>query len=264
MQRLAVERGQSHRRHRNGRGRTKHIPGHEEQPDRCQRQQLGRHHGQHLPSGQSRDGGDAGQRVIDRVLRRPQRIHLVDRLRDVDAGGIGVLEKLPHTGGHVGVGASAHGGGVLLHGHHWHQRHAEHQDCDISRPRPPAERQLWPAASSHPIAAERQPRGQHQGQRDGEGNGGEAQNRHRQADRAGAGRQDPQQLVPAERRRQQQPHGSKAADGEQHHGGGDRPQGVGERPKGRAMRSGSEVPREREDRQQERSCQRPGGDPCWG
>ena len=96
---------------------------------------------------------------------------------------------------------------------------------------------LRPAAASDRVDAEREARRRStSGERDRVGDRGEAEHGHREADRAAAGGQDPQQLVAAQRVGQQQPDEPEAADPEHHDGRAERAQRVRDRAEGLVAR----------------------------
>ncbi len=257
LQCLAVKRGQAHRHDRHPGGSAEDLPGHQEEPHGGKRQQEGGQDRQDLPGAQSRDTGDSRVGVVDRVLGLPRGLHLVDRLRDVRARRIGVLEKLGHTRGHVGIGPLADGGGVVLDQDQRDERHEQHRHGEIHRPAQRPELDAGPAATPDRQQAEPDTGHQDQGQRNRKRDRGEPQDRQPESGRAGAGGQHPQGLVAAQRSGQEQPDQTEAADAENDDRGSERSENVGQRVQGTVARRGIEVPGQRDQRDQHTSGQQP-------
>ncbi len=149
VERHPVEAGQGHRGQRDRRSRAEHVAGDEEEPDGGHGQQQRRQRRQHLPGGEAGQRRDAGERVVDGELRLPRRRDLVQRLGDVGAGRIDVLEQLRAAGRDVGVRAGADRGGVMLDEHHGDQGHGQHDDGQIHGPADALERKLGPAVAAN-------------------------------------------------------------------------------------------------------------------
>ena len=175
-----------------------HARGRQPQHGRRQRRQD-------LPCGQPRQRRHRGERVVDGVLGLPRRRHLVDRLGDVDAGGIGVLEELRRPGGDMRVRAGPDRRGVVLDEQHRHEGHERHHGHQQHGPAEAVKRQLRPPAPADRVGAETEPAREDERQRQRVGHVGEAQHGEREADGAGARGQDPERLVGAQGIGQQQP-----------------------------------------------------------
>ena len=215
MQRHSGQRRERHRHQRYDERRAEQLDRDQEEAHGRERQQRRGHRCQHLPGGESGQRRDARQGVVDRELRLPRGRHLVDRLGDVDAGWIRVLEQVPGPGGDVGIGAGADRSGVVLMEGHGDERHGEDDEGHEDRPGQPRRGQLWPSAGAHGIHGKDRARRQRQRQRGRIRHRSEPEDRQHEAARAGAGREHPQQLVAPQHIGQEDPRQPEAADPEQ-------------------------------------------------